>query len=76
MINVEEIVHKIIEDVTRATDVNNTQQVDQDLGADSLDVIEIIIALEEEFEIAIDDNEVKDIKTVGDIVNKVKERVG
>lgn len=40
-----------------------------DLGADSLDVVEIIMALEEEYEIEIDDDEAVDIETVGDVVN-------
>lgn len=41
----------------------------EDLGADSLDVVEIIMALEEEYEIEIDDDEAVDIDTVGDVVN-------
>lgn len=39
-----------------------------DLGADSLDVFEILIALEDEFNISIPDDKVNDIKTVGDLV--------
>lgn len=39
-----------------------------DLGADSLDVFEILMGLEEEFNITIPDEKVNDIKTVGDLV--------
>ena len=37
-----------------------------DLGADSLDLVELVEALEEEFEVAIDDEELADVRTVGD----------
>lgn len=40
-----------------------------DLGADSLDAIELIMAVEEEFEVQIDDSEATNIQTVSDIVN-------
>ncbi|EYE89308.1 acyl carrier protein [Fervidicella metallireducens AeB] len=44
-----------------------------DLGADSLDVVELIMALEEEFEIEIPDEEAEKIQTVGDVVEYIKE---
>jgi acyl carrier protein len=40
-----------------------------DLGADSLDIVELIMALEEEFDIEIPDEDAEKIKTVGDAVN-------
>ncbi len=43
-----------------------------DLGADSLDVFEIIMALEEEFEIEISNEEAEKIVTVGDAVEQIK----
>ncbi|MBR5236296.1 MAG: acyl carrier protein [Clostridia bacterium] len=49
----------------------NTSFVD-DLGADSLDVVELIMAMEEEFDMEIDDGEAESIKTVGDVVNYIK----
>ena len=43
-----------------------------DLGADSLDLVELIMALEEEYDIKIDDEEAETLKTVGDVVNFIK----
>jgi len=40
-----------------------------DLGADSLDIVELIMAFEEEFDIEIPDEDAEKIKTVGDTVN-------
>jgi acyl carrier protein len=43
-----------------------------DLGADSLDIVELIMALEEEFDIEIPDNEAEKIASVGDAVDYIK----
>ena len=43
-----------------------------DLGADSLDIVELIMALEEEFDIEIPDSEAEKITTVGDAVDYIK----
>ena len=43
-----------------------------DLGADSLDVVDIIMSLQDEFDIEIPDEEVENIKTVGDIVGYIE----
>ena len=44
-----------------------------DLGADSLDVVELIMGLETEFDIEIPDDQAEKISTVGDAVNYIKE---
>ncbi len=44
-----------------------------DLGADSLDTVELVMALEEEFDIEIPDESAEKIKTVGDAINYIKE---
>lgn len=44
-----------------------------DLGADSLDIVELIMALEEEFEMEIPDEDAEKIATVGDAVKFIKE---
>lgn len=43
-----------------------------DLGADSLDIVELIMALEEEFDLEIPDSEAEKITTVGDAVDYIK----
>ncbi len=45
-----------------------------DLGADSLDTVELVMALEEEFGIEISDEDAEKIKTVGDVVKYIDER--
>jgi len=45
-----------------------------DLGADSLDVVELVMAFEEKFGIEIDDDSAGQIKTVGDIVYYIKKK--
>ena len=47
-----------------------------DLGADSLDLVELIMALEEEFNIEIPDADAEKVVSVGDVVNYIKENVG
>ncbi|MEW8955044.1 acyl carrier protein [Clostridium sp.] len=44
-----------------------------DLGADSLDVVELIMALEDEFEIEISDEEAENVTTVGQVVEYIRE---
>lgn len=47
-----------------------------DLGADSLDVVELIMRLEEKFDVEIPDEDAEKIQTVGDAVNFVKTKLG
>lgn len=49
--------------------------ITDDLGADSLDVADIAMSLEEEFDISIPDDQLQNIKTVGDIVKYIEENV-
>lgn len=44
-----------------------------DLGADSLDIVELVMGLETEFDLEIPDDKAESIKTVGDAVNYIKE---
>ena len=45
-----------------------------DLGADSLDIVEFVMALEEEMDIEIPDDDVKDIRTVKDVVDYINSK--
>ena len=46
-----------------------------DLGADSLDIVELVMAIEEEFDIEIPDSDAEKVVTVGDAVDYIKENV-
>ncbi|MFA5657820.1 MAG: acyl carrier protein [Oscillospiraceae bacterium] len=49
--------------------------ITDDLGADSLDAVDLVMSLEEEFDIEIPDEQVENFKTVGDIVKFIEENV-
>ena len=53
--------------------VSNDTHLMKDLEADSLDAVEIIMAIEEEFDIEVPDEEAEKFQTVGDIVKYVEE---
>lgn len=46
-----------------------------DLGADSLDAVDIIMGIEDEFGISVDDEKIQSIKTVADLVNAIDEAI-
>jgi acyl carrier protein len=46
-----------------------------DLGADSLDVVDLVMSLEEEFDVEIPDEDVEGMKTVGDIVKYIEAKI-
>lgn len=49
--------------------------IQEDLGADSLDVVDLIMSLEDEFEFEVPDHEIDSLKTVGALVKFVEENV-
>ncbi|MGH7729133.1 MAG: acyl carrier protein [Vulcanimicrobiaceae bacterium] len=52
-------------------EVTDEASITEDLGADSLDLVELVMAFETEFNIDIPDEEAEQIKTVGDAVKKI-----
>jgi acyl carrier protein len=66
MSSIEERVKKIVAEQlgVNEADVNNSASFVEDLGADSLDTVELVMALEEEFETEIPDEEAEKITTV------------
>ena len=54
------------------TEVTLESSFIEDLGADSLDIVELIMALEEEFDIEIPDEDAEKILTVGDALDYIK----
>lgn len=55
-----------------AGDVTLEASIADDLGADSLDAVELIMAIEDEFEISVSDDKAQDFKTVGQIVEFIE----
>lgn len=47
----------------------------EDLGADSLDIVEFMLRLEEEFDFEINEQDLVNIQTVGDVVTYIKEKI-
>ncbi|ADU23616.1 MULTISPECIES: acyl carrier protein [Ruminococcus] len=52
--------------------VTTDASITEDLGADSLDVVDLVMNIEESFDLEIPDEEVENIKTVGDIVKFIE----
>ena len=74
MSDIEARVKKIIAEQLGVpeSDVTNEKAFVADLGADSLDTVELVMALEDEFSIEIPDEEAEKIKTVNDVVEYIK----
>ncbi|NLY89248.1 MAG: acyl carrier protein [Firmicutes bacterium] len=75
---VDNILAKIKEIVVEQLGVDEEEVTEKasfvdDLGADSLDIVELIMALEEEFDMEIPDEDAEKISTVGDAIKYIKE---
>lgn len=72
----EKVKNVIVEQLGVAeNNVNLESSFIDDLGADSLDIVELIMALEEEFDTEIPDSDAEKIVTVSDVVEYIKEHV-
>jgi acyl carrier protein len=76
--NIQERVKNIICDqlAVESEKVTDTASFIDDLGADSLDIVELVMTMEEEFELDIPDEDAEKLKTVGDVVNYIKTKKG
>lgn len=77
MSTVEERVKKVVEDQLSVNQDQITPEASfiDDLGADSLDTVELVMALEEEFGVEIPDEEAEKITKVGEAIEYIKEHV-
>ena len=78
--NSDEIFDKVKEIIVEQlgvpeTSINLEASFVDDLGADSLDIVELVMALEEEFNIEIPDADAEKVAPVGDVVDYLKENV-
>ncbi len=71
--NVEERVRNIICDqlAVEPEKVTLTASFIDDLGADSLDIVELVMTMEEEFDMDIPDDDAEKMKTVGDVIKYI-----
>ena len=74
MSSIEERVKKIVAEQlgVKEEDVKNEASFVEDLGADSLDTVELVMALEEEFDTEIPDEQAEKIGTVGDAISYIE----
>jgi acyl carrier protein len=57
------------------SEITMTTSIAEDLGADSLDFVDLVMTLEEEFDIEIPDEAIETVKTVGDIVKYIEDNM-
>lgn len=75
MITSEKIKELIAKQLNKpVSEVTDEKEVVKDLGADSLDVMEMLMNLEEEFNITVPEDDAVNIKTVGDIVKLIESK--
>lgn len=74
--SIEEKVKDIIVEQlgVNAEQVTPTAKFIEDLGADSLDTVELVMAFEEEFNVEVPDEEAEKLQTVGDVVKYIEEK--
>ena len=76
-----DVKQKVSEIIVKKLGVEETQITDEanftkDLGADSLDTVELIMEFEKEFNLTIEDADAEKIQTVGDVVRYLTEKTG
>ncbi len=74
--NIEERVRTIICDqlAVESTKVTPSASFIEDLNADSLDIVELVMTMEEEFDLDIPDEDAEKMKTVGDVISYVSSK--
>lgn len=59
-------------DIEEVSSLTMNTNIADDLGADSLDVVEVLMSIEDEFSVEILDEKIEDIKTIGDLVSYIE----
>ncbi len=70
-----EMIKGIIKDTLKVDDANITEETNltEDLGIDSLDVVELIVAIEEATGVSVEDEDMEKLHTVGDVLKYVND---
>ena len=69
----ERIKEILADQLDAAADIMSMESdIAADLGADSLDVVELLMTIEDEFDVEIPDEEIENIKTIGDLVKYIE----
>ncbi len=72
----ERVAEIIVEQLgVTAAEVSPEASFIDDLGADSLDIVELIMAMEEEFDVEIPDDDAEKMQTIGDAINYLKSKL-
>ena len=70
------VIELIVEQLdTDSDNISDDDSFMDDLGADSLDTVELIMAFEEEFDIEIPDEDAENIRTVGDVLKYLEDKL-
>ena len=69
----EKIAEMVKEQLNTDAEITEKTSFKDDLGADSLDIFELVMALEEEFGVEIPSEDLEGVNTVGDVINYLKE---
>lgn len=75
MDNVQEVVENMLVDKLFIPAPSLESNLHDDLGMDSLDLVELTVALEEKFKVSVPNEKLMTIKTVGDVVKTIQELV-
>ena len=70
--SIEDTVHMIVNDHFDRKDISIDMDLIDDVGEDSLDSVEVIMAVEEQLDVVIPDEDVEKLRTIGDIIFYVK----
>ena len=78
MANIDDRVKEIIVEQLGVSEdaVKDEAKLIEDLGADSLDVVELVMALEETFDVTVDEDDQDGLEKVGQIISYVKDKAG
>jgi acyl carrier protein len=71
----DKVVAILCDSLARADKITPSTDIISDLGADSLDVVTLMMCFEDEFGVAVSDEDAQDLRTVSDIVSYIEARV-